>query len=216
MKTKTFLKLPEERQIVILDASASIFAAKGYFQASVAEICEAAEMSNGALYKYFKNKRGLYIAVASRMMDLMLGISEQLDLENLSFYEKLRRIFEAVVPFVNNYRDYFVVYMDLGSPSMDPFAEDLSDQFEGQTADFFAALIDQAKSDGEIDSAIPTDSATYLLDNHMMLFAFSCVSEHYDRRFHQYFETRRVNERIDAEKKIEIMLDSFHQFLGKK
>lgn len=215
MKTKTFLKLPKERQITILDASASIFAAKGYFQASVSEICEAAEMSNGALYKYFKNKHGLYIAVASRMMDLMLGISKQLDLDDLSFYDKLRRIFEAVVPFVNEYRDYFVVYMDLGSPSMDPFAGDLSDQFEGQTADFFAALIDQAKSMGEVEASIPTDSATYLLDNHLMLFAFSCVSEHYDRRFHQYFETRTEKNRMDAEEKIEIMLNSFHQFLGK-
>jgi hypothetical protein len=40
MKTNTFEKLSEKRQIEILDASAKIFAEKGYFQAGIIEICQ--------------------------------------------------------------------------------------------------------------------------------------------------------------------------------
>ncbi len=216
MKTETFLKLPESKQIAILDASARIFADKGYFQAGIAEICNEAKISNGALYKYFKNKRGLFITVASRMVDVMLKISQQLDLTDLSFWEKLQRVFEAVVPFTTDFRDYFVIYMDLGSPSMDSFASDLSDAFERQTADFFSALIEESKQKGEVDSSVSTSSATYLLDNHLMLFAFSCVSEHYDRRFHQYFKDIFASGDLDSVKKIKIMMDSFHQLMRKR
>jgi hypothetical protein len=40
-----------EKQIAILDASARIFAQKGYFQAGINEIRQAAFISNGALCK---------------------------------------------------------------------------------------------------------------------------------------------------------------------
>ncbi len=53
MKTNTFEKLPETRQMEILHASAIIFAEKGYFQAGIVEICQTTGISNGALYKYF-------------------------------------------------------------------------------------------------------------------------------------------------------------------
>ncbi|RLB79785.1 MAG: TetR/AcrR family transcriptional regulator, partial [Deltaproteobacteria bacterium] len=53
---KTFKKLPRKKQIAILDAAAAVFASKGYYQANVGEICRRAGISNGALYKYFKNK----------------------------------------------------------------------------------------------------------------------------------------------------------------
>jgi len=212
MKTKTFDKLPENKQIAILDASARIFAGKGYFQAGIIEICKAAEISNGALYKYFENKKGLFITVARRTMDLLLTEATQMTAGKMVIWDRLRRILEEVLPFTTNYRDYFIVYMDLGSPSMDSFASELSDEFERLSFDLFYQIFEEARNNGEIRKGISTEAAVYFSDNHLMLFAFSCVSEHYNRRFHQYFG--KGMGRLDAERKIELTMRSFRQLLG--
>lgn len=212
MRTGTFDKLPEDRQNAILDASARVFARKGYFQAGIVEICQAAEISNGALYKYFENKQGLFITVARRTMDLMMIAANRMAAGQIGIWDRLRLILGEVLPFVTTYRDYFVVYMDLGSPSMDAFASELSDEFERQSFDFFYKIIEEARGKGEIRKEISTETAAYFIDNNLMLFAFSCVSEHYDRRFHQYFG--KGLDRLDAEGKIKMIMRSFRQLLG--
>lgn len=212
LKTSTFEKLPEDRQIAILDAAARVFAQKGYFQAGIVEICQTAEISNGALYKYFVNKQGLFVTVARRTMDLMMEAAERMRTGPAGIWERLRRVLNEVLPYVARYRDYLVVYMDLGSPSMDPLASELSDEFERQSFEFFYSMIEEARHKGEIRRGISTETAAYLIDNHLMLFAFSCVSLHYDRRFHQYFGTGV--ERLDAEAKIDIIMRSFRDLLG--
>lgn len=209
--TQTFEKLSQKKQVEILDAAAGVFAQKGYFQAGIAEICQAAEISNGALYKYFKNKKGLFVAVAQRTMELIRTAANQIPEERKFIWDKLRLILEKVVPFTTDYRDYFIVYMDLGSPSMDSFASELSDQFEQYSFDFFYQIIEKARDNSEIKKGISTETAAYFIDNHLMLFAFSCVSKHYNQRFHKYFQ--KGSDRLDADRKIELIMRSFQQLL---
>lgn len=211
MKTNTFEKLPESKQNDILDAAARVFAQKGYFQAGIMEICQEAGISNGALYKYFENKQGLFISVARRTMDLMMAAADRVATGQAGIWQRMQHILEEVVPFTSLYRDYFIVYMDLGSPSMDAFAAELSDAFERQSFEFFCRLIEEARRDGEIRRKIATETAAYFLDNHLMLFAFSCVSEHYNRRFHQYFS--KGDEHLEASQKIKLIMRSFRQLL---
>ncbi len=211
MRTKTFDKLTETKQIAILDASAHIFAQKGYFQAGINEICQTAGISNGALYKYFENKKGLFITVARRTMDLMLAAANQMASGKTGIWDRLRLILEEVPPFTSSYRDYFIVYMDLGSPAMDSFAAELSDDFERQSFEFFHEIIEEARENGEIRRGVSSETASYFIDNQIMLFAFSCVSEHYNRRFHQYFG--KGIGRLDLGRKIEIIMRSFRQLL---
>ncbi|MDY0393652.1 helix-turn-helix domain-containing protein [Virgibacillus halophilus] len=62
-----FAKLPQKKQVHILDAATESFAEKGYFGASIKEICQRADISNGALYKYFRNKEELYFVILKKM-----------------------------------------------------------------------------------------------------------------------------------------------------
>src|SRR4051812_40158826 len=48
-----------DRRATILAAATRIFAQKGYAAASITEIAQAAEVSDGLIYKYFHNKRDL-------------------------------------------------------------------------------------------------------------------------------------------------------------
>ena len=47
----------------ILDAAVKVFARKGFFQARVAEIAREAEVADGTVYLYFKNKDDLLISI---------------------------------------------------------------------------------------------------------------------------------------------------------
>lgn len=51
----------------ILKTSLKLFAREGYEAASVSMIAEAMNMSKGALYKHFKNKRDIFDCIISRM-----------------------------------------------------------------------------------------------------------------------------------------------------
>ncbi len=212
MQTSTFEKLSENKQIKILDASAQVFAQKGYFQAGIIEICQEAEISNGALYKYFENKQGLFISVARRSIELMRMATNRMGEGPLGFWQRIQRILEEVIPFSTLYKDYLIIYMELGSPVMDGFAAKLSDTFEQEAFNFFYKLIKEAQEKGNIREGITPETAAYFLDNHLMLFAFSCVSEHYNRRFHQFFG--KGNERLHTNQKIEMIMRSYRQLLG--
>jgi AcrR family transcriptional regulator len=52
------------RQGQILQAAAEVFRDKGYGRATTKEIADAADVSEGTLYNYFKNKRDLLIGLA--------------------------------------------------------------------------------------------------------------------------------------------------------
>jgi len=56
----------ERRQEEILQAAASVFAAKGYAQATTREIAAAADIAEGSLYNYFASKRDILVAIISR------------------------------------------------------------------------------------------------------------------------------------------------------
>ncbi len=206
--TTTFEKLPKQRQQEILARAARVFAEKGYHQAGIVEICAAADMSNGAMYKYFKNKKGLFLAVARRAGEVFMQSALQTALGRMSFWERVRSILGQVPEFTLANRDYVLVYMDLGSPSMSEFAADLSDELERMSVQFWRHMIEQAREKEEIRPGISTRTASYVLDNYLMLFAFSCVSEHWERRFHQFY-----GKSITTQNKVDVIIGSVEELL---
>lgn len=153
--------MPENKQIAILDASARVFAKKGYFQAGINEICKAASISNGALCKYFENKEGLFVTVAHQTMVLLESAAKLMAAGEFDTWDRLQRILEAVEPFTSAYRDYFLVYMELGAPCMDVFASELSDIFEGWSFAFCHKMIEEARSRGDVREGISTETAAF-------------------------------------------------------
>jgi AcrR family transcriptional regulator len=58
------------RRNEILDAAWSCFAQKGYHGATMQDICDEAEMSPGALYRYFKGKEEILAAINQRSQEM--------------------------------------------------------------------------------------------------------------------------------------------------
>jgi AcrR family transcriptional regulator len=59
------------RRAEILEAAAGVFARRGYANATVAEIAEAADLAEGTLYNYFENKREILLAIARYTRGMM-------------------------------------------------------------------------------------------------------------------------------------------------
>ncbi len=69
----------EERRLQILDAALEVFAARGFKSASIKDIAEAAGISQGLMYHYFKSKEDLLAAT----------------IKHHSFISELRKILTA-------------------------------------------------------------------------------------------------------------------------
>ena len=64
----------QARRHEIVDASAKVFAERGYHATSTTELCEANGIGKGALYYYIGSKEQLLAAIHDRVMDeVMLG-----------------------------------------------------------------------------------------------------------------------------------------------
>ena len=87
----------ESRRLQILEAAKKIFSSKGYNSATMEEIADAAELSPGTLYIYFKNKEELHTFLS---IDMLKHIAE--DVEAVAQNDELPEM------KLDNLRDVFI------------------------------------------------------------------------------------------------------------
>ena len=64
-------RLRRERTAQILQAATAVFAARGYQQATIREIAQAAGVAEGTIYNYYPGKRDLFLALVHLNADSM-------------------------------------------------------------------------------------------------------------------------------------------------
>lgn len=93
---------PDPRRRV-LDAAALCFTRNGFHATSMQEICAAAEMSPGALYRYFPSKAAIIVAIVEEERSARAALFDELD-KAPSFVAGLiemgRQLFAGELPFV--------------------------------------------------------------------------------------------------------------------
>lgn len=83
----------EARQRQILTCAKRVFAERGFHQANVSHICEAAGIGRGTLYQYFPNKRAVLTAILRETLDRAKAMMERQEREAPAFAppEKITR-----------------------------------------------------------------------------------------------------------------------------
>ncbi len=208
----TFKKLSPEKQQAILNAAASVFAEGGYHFGRISKICEKAMISNGALYKYFQNKEGLFLTVVDNCIFLLESelFSKMLP-SGESVFKSIEKHLKANVQFSKKYSDYLRIYLDLASPSMEMFATDTSEKIEITAKKYTIKLIEEGKNRGEITKNITNEAAAYLVDSFMTFFAYSLVCEYHAKRFDSFFSVS--GKHLTIEKRSQIILEILKQLL---
>lgn len=95
------------RRAAILDAARAIFFAKGLEATTVDEIAEAAELSKGAIYLYFRSKEDIYFSLTEEGLNLLLGEFQKITRRQERADRLLLKLIKAYYRFYRNYRAYF-------------------------------------------------------------------------------------------------------------
>jgi TetR/AcrR family transcriptional regulator len=109
----------QQRKNSILDAAEKVFFSKGFKDATMDDVAEAAELSKGTLYRYFKNKEDIHLGISARALSLLKAMFEDALRRGRSGIEKVREIGRAYFQFSQMHPDYFAAMVRFEGQEMD-------------------------------------------------------------------------------------------------
>src|SRR6266849_542077 len=121
VKTKKDV-VAEFRTSGILEAARKVFAKRGFHEATVDDIADAAGVAKGTVYLYYQSKRDVYFAALKFGIAQMYSLLVQ-ELKKVSRPEdKLKALIAGKLAYFDENRDFFkIYYSELGNiPSAHP------------------------------------------------------------------------------------------------
>ncbi len=170
----------------ILNVSINEFSTNGFNSANINNIAQKAGVSVGAMYKYFENKRALYLTcVEWAMHHLNKKIGEVIDESSdiISMFEKIVRLIQK---HRKENEQFTKLYYEMATEGNAEYAMLISSQIEGVTSNLYAAYLEQAKKDGKIRDDIDSRYFAFFIDNLLMMLQFSYSCEYYIDRMKIY------------------------------
>lgn len=177
-----FEKIPPEKQKRIMDAAIAEFAAKGYIAANINIIAKKAGISIGSMYNYFDSKESLFLTIVDHGYGVLESVISGVDLEQGDIFDKFEMLLRMAQKFSRKYPELNQIYLDLTSEGLSHLSQKLSKQMESITAEFYRALMAQAKTDGIIASDLDEHVTAFCIDNLMIMLQFSYTSDYYKER----------------------------------
>ena len=99
-----------QRRREILDSAERLFAQKGFFKTSMAEIAQESEFSVGSLYQFFKSKDEIYVALMEeKFEEYMALVNCEVD-QAKGVFEKIEALVSSKLQFFEKHRDFFRIY----------------------------------------------------------------------------------------------------------
>ncbi len=152
-----------QRRNSIIDAAEKRFFAKGFDGVSMDDIARDLELSKPALYRYFRNKESLYIAVVIRGMVILHGTFRNAVSKDNSGIGKVSAYLNALCfDYVNKHADYYrLLIIAREQRFMDLFKKqevDGSNEFGNlalQSLNLLVDAIQLGSEDGTIKSDLP-------------------------------------------------------------
>jgi TetR/AcrR family fatty acid metabolism transcriptional regulator len=149
----------------ILLAGINVFAEKGYQEAKISEIAEKADIANGTIYEYFKNKEELLFSTPELKYK---EFCDQLELHLRGIngaFNKFRKYFWWWLYFSEEYPDYAkILLMELRSQKK--FREHPAYQKVKRATDILLQIIEEGKE----EEAIQKNLDSYLVRHLLMGF----------------------------------------------
>jgi len=157
----------QRRTNEILDAAEKVFFKQDLSQVTMDQVAEAAELSKGTLYLYFKNKEDLYLAINARGLKIMKEMFQAAIINASTGLEKIEAIGRAYFRFFSEYPDYFntLVYYEalvINPDEMNDFAKECDLQ-GNEVIELLAGTIAEGIADGSVRLGLdPLKTAIFL------------------------------------------------------
>ena len=151
----------------LLEAAAQVFAKRGYDAAQTPEIAAAAGVSTGALYRYFSDKRQLFIEIAARRFSASQAeVFARLSATRFEEDNRRRGIEQVLDIVMEQFRRHVELEREVLAMSLrDSTVEKLRTAFERNGVEMVAQVIDQWTSREHVSSP----RAAALMLHHLVL-----------------------------------------------
>lgn len=167
-----------DRRSLILDAAERCFARSGFHQASMSDICQAANMSAGNLYRYFPSKEAIIAGITERHRAQVATDFDAVE-KAPSFFEGLAMLARQHMSDCSEDEinlSVEIIAESRRSPAIAKLFQDLGDDVKAR----LVALLASAAQRGEIDPALDFETAASML---MMLADGISLRRVADRNF---------------------------------
>ncbi len=101
--------MQQDKHQLILAAAADIFAAQGFYQATIEQIADAAGVGKGTVYLYFKSKKGLFDALVLESSQRVLQQAKAVLTAHSDPIERIRMLTEIQLQILK--RNYPLMQM---------------------------------------------------------------------------------------------------------
>lgn len=101
----------ESRRADVIDASATVFARKGFHATRLEDLEEATGLTRGGLYHYMNGKQDLLIQIHERFIEPLLENAREIAARGETPEAELRLLARALVQDIATYRDAVTVFL---------------------------------------------------------------------------------------------------------
>lgn len=214
MPLKTFFNIDKDKQDRVLRAAQIEFAKSGYHAANINDICVRAGISNGALYKYFKNKADLYQSVLMRQVEgkdeYMLGVVNS----KSTCLQKIRMLMENTQTDVDARNDTFRILLQLGTSDMNAFARKVTRRIEATSYKHIRTILTEGIQSGEVKNGIDINMMAFLI-NGMCFFLYSgFVSDYHRIRLEEFYGMPFTGKKASWKRFVDRMMDWVEETLS--
>jgi AcrR family transcriptional regulator len=144
------------RREQILTAAHGVFARRGFKDATVGDIADAAGIAKGTLYLYFKSKEEIYWAALNRGLDELHALTTSALERASGAHDQLHAFIETKVRFFDGDREFFSIYFaEFGNisphhlPAQKPFLRRYMEQ-----VDLLDRTLRQAAAAGTVRASV--------------------------------------------------------------
>ncbi|MGO8693203.1 MAG: TetR/AcrR family transcriptional regulator [Rectinemataceae bacterium] len=184
--TAVFERIPEDKRRRVLDSAKRAFAAKGFAGTNVNLVAEAAGISVGSLYQYFRTKDDLFLALIDEFHLLLESTLNEIFASESSFFGRVEAVLRAAVRSSLEDPDLVRLYIACTTDELAFLSERLSNRIEGIASDLYRSMVREAQERGEIDGSADPATTAFCLDDIFLIVQFSFGSDYYRERLRRF------------------------------
>lgn len=147
--------LCEFRCAQILSAARKVFAEKGYREATMDEMAEAAGVAKGTLYSYFPSKEEVYVAVLNRGGNELLELTRAAVAAPGGFRARMAQFIRTRVEYLDRHSEFFRIYLaEFGNMTHPAWVSQQFRERYGKQLELLGQMVAEGMERGEI-RAVP-------------------------------------------------------------
>ena len=150
-----------------MDAAITEFADRSYTNASMNRVVQRAEISKGALFKYFQTKSGLFAHVYRMALGLVKDYLRNVrdESRDLPFFQRLEMVMRAGVDFIRNHPRLARIYYHIIFTGDSPYKKEILAELREESLKFIQSFVEQGIERGEVRPDLDPRVAAFVLES---------------------------------------------------